>query len=506
MKNTYYTLIFLIYSSFCLSQTINNPLYFSKSHEYLNIEKIDILSNKTILFFSYTNPFDKDGWVRISKDSYLKDDFNNLTYKLISAKDIGVYPNKTTFSSKGQKINFSLEFEKLNEKTFCFDFAECKEKGCFWISGINSNPNNKQNISDFELNYLKNLFASNSYENLFVSSMYFKKNRAKSDKLDLYLGIAYGYKKDFELAEKYLSNYLSNFPEDEDVYSLLGHYYVNLGKYNEALTFLERGILNGDEYCYYLSGYCHFKLNQIDLALSDYDKYSKYKSSENNHEFYSYYSGSQFEKGNTIGDSDFLQSKAYFNSAIINIKKAINLAPSNYEYLGTLGLYYMLLNDYENSLIYYNKSLKLNPEQIELKEYISTINKLININKIKLKKENDVFLIPATLNNSITVDFIFDSGASEVLVSPEIVGLLLKRNLINKSDILEDGYFEIADGTIIKLKRFIIRDFKIGNKNLKNINCTVANELYTDMLLGQSVLSKLGKYTFDYKNLILEIN
>ena len=336
--------------------------------------------------------------------------------------------------------------------------------------------------------------------------MFLKKNRNQSNKLDYYLGISYGIKKNFELATKYLENYLFHYPEDEKMYSILGQFYVNLEKYNDALPHLEKGILIGDEYCYFLKGICHFKLNQIDLSLSNFEKFSKYERSEKNDGFYFRYAMCFLEKANTISETDYLGSKANFNLTIINLKKAIQINPSNYEYCGNLGLVYMMLDDYENALIYMNKSLELNPEQIELKEYISTINKLINVNKIKLKKENDVFLIPATLNNSITVDFIFDSGASEVLVSPEIVGLLLKRNLINKNDILEDGYFKIADGTIIKLKRFIIRDFKIGNKNLKDINCTVANELYTDILLGQSVLSKLGKYTFDYKNLILEIN
>ena len=114
-----------------------------------------------------------------------------------------------------------------------------------------------------------------------------------------------------------------------------------------------------------------------------------------------------------------------------------------------------------------------------------------------MKKENGIFLIPATLNNSVTVDFIFDSGASEVLVSPEIVGILLKRNTISEEDILEDGFYTIADGSTVKMKRFMMKEIKIGNKIIKNVECSVANDLYTDMLLGQSVLSKFGKYTFE---------
>lgn len=506
MKNTYFTFILFLYSCIILSQTIENPSFTSSSDQYLNIDSIDILKNKTILYFSYENQYDKDSWVNINDKVILKDNINNQIYELIEAKGIEISPKKTLLSHKGQIIYFSLIFEKLNKKTISFDFIECPQSNCFYIKDLKLFSNSKKNINATEFSDLEELFKSNQYEKLLETSLFLKKNRNQSNKLDYYLGISYGIKKNFELATKYLENYLFHYPEDEKMYSILGQFYVNLEKYNDALPHLEKGILIGDEYCYFLKGICHFKLNQIDLSLSNFEKFSKYERSEKNDGFYFRYAMCFLEKANTISETDYLGSKANFNLTIINLKKAIQINPSNYEYCGNLGLVYMMLDDYENALIYMNKSLELNPEQIELKEYISTINKLINVNKIKLKKENDVFLIPATLNNSITVDFIFDSGASEVLVSPEIVGLLLKRNLINKNDILEDGYFKIADGTIIKLKRFIIRDFKIGNKNLKDINCTVANELYTDILLGQSVLSKLGKYTFDYKNLILEIN
>lgn len=104
------------------------------------------------------------------------------------------------------------------------------------------------------------------------------------------------------------------------------------------------------------------------------------------------------------------------------------------------------------------------------------------------------------------MEFIFDSGASEVLVSPEIVALLIKRNTITESDILEDGHYTIADGSVVKMKRFKMKEIKVGNKIIKNVECSVANDLYTDMLLGQSVLSKFGKYTFENNSQTLIID
>ena len=56
-----------------------------------------------------------------------------------------------------------------------------------------------------------------------------------------------------------------------------------------------------------------------------------------------------------------------------------------------------------------------------------------------------------------------------------------------------------------KSERFILKSLKIGEKIIKNVNCSISNSLDAPMLLGQSVLSKFGKYTFDYQNKTIKI-
>jgi aspartyl protease family protein len=45
-----------------------------------------------------------------------------------------------------------------------------------------------------------------------------------------------------------------------------------------------------------------------------------------------------------------------------------------------------------------------------------------------------------------------------------------------------------------------LSSIKIGNKVIRNVNCSISNSINSPMLLGQSVLSRFGKYTFDNKN------
>ncbi len=126
------------------------------------------------------------------------------------------------------------------------------------------------------------------------------------------------------------------------------------------------------------------------------------------------------------------------------------------------------------------------------------LDKKINI--VKVKKSNGVFSVPVELNGVLKIDFIFDSGASDVSISPDVALTLLKTGTIKKEDWLEGAYYKFADGSTAKSKRFKMSSIKIGNKIIKNVTCSISNSIDAPMLLGQSVLGKFGKYTFDNVN------
>ncbi len=120
-------------------------------------------------------------------------------------------------------------------------------------------------------------------------------------------------------------------------------------------------------------------------------------------------------------------------------------------------------------------------------------------NKIILKKKGGVYHIPVKLNGVLDIDFIFDSGASDVSITPEIALTLIKTGTIQRSDWLKGAYYKFADGSIAESKRFKLKSVKVGNKIVYNVTCSISNHLSAPMLLGQSVMEKFGKYTFDYK-------
>ncbi len=145
-----------------------------------------------------------------------------------------------------------------------------------------------------------------------------------------------------------------------------------------------------------------------------------------------------------------------------------------------------------------------NHDQAYFKNFKTKIEVIKNIpTQVPVKKEGGVYTLPVELNGVLKINFIFDSGASDVSISPDVALTLLKAGTIKETDWLQGAYYKFADGSTAKSKRFKLKSLKIGNKIITNISCSISNSLDAPMLLGQSVLSKFGKFTFDNKKQVL---
>lgn len=103
------------------------------------------------------------------------------------------------------------------------------------------------------------------------------------------------------------------------------------------------------------------------------------------------------------------------------------------------------------------------------------------------------------LNGVLKINVILDSGAADVSIAPDVALTLIRTKTIKDSDWLPGGTYQFADGSTAKSMRFSLKSIQIGNKILENVECSIANSFSSPMLLGQSALKKLGKYTVDYE-------
>jgi clan AA aspartic protease (TIGR02281 family) len=124
--------------------------------------------------------------------------------------------------------------------------------------------------------------------------------------------------------------------------------------------------------------------------------------------------------------------------------------------------------------------------------------------KVAMTKKGNVYEVPCKVNG-ISLNFIFDTGASDVCISLIEASFMLKNGYINSSDILSTEKYQIANGEITEGTKIVIRKLEIGKAIINNVEATVVHSLSSPLLLGQSALQRFGKFSVDYKTLILTL-
>jgi predicted aspartyl protease len=120
-------------------------------------------------------------------------------------------------------------------------------------------------------------------------------------------------------------------------------------------------------------------------------------------------------------------------------------------------------------------------------------------NTVRLfKNDGGVYEVSVLLNGVLSLNFIIDSGATEVMISPDVALTLLKTRTVSKADFLPGQRYAFADGSSADSPRFILRKLKIGSRVITNVPCAIGSNLDSPLLLGQSALEKLGNYSIDY--------
>jgi aspartyl protease family protein len=126
-------------------------------------------------------------------------------------------------------------------------------------------------------------------------------------------------------------------------------------------------------------------------------------------------------------------------------------------------------------------------------------NKFDGNNVINMKMSGGVYLIPAIVNGS-NMDFIFDTGASDITISQVEALFLYRQGTLTEDDFIGVQQYQIADGSISEGSIINLKTVQIGNKVLYNVKASIIHNTSAPLLLGQSALSQFGQITIDYKN------
>lgn len=107
--------------------------------------------------------------------------------------------------------------------------------------------------------------------------------------------------------------------------------------------------------------------------------------------------------------------------------------------------------------------------------------------------------------NGLPLHFVFDTGASDVTMSEVEANFMLKNDYIRPSDIVGSQRYVDANGDISEGTVVILRKVNFGGLELDNVRASVIRNQKAPLLLGQSVLGRLGKIEIDNANRRLKI-
>jgi aspartyl protease family protein len=142
-----------------------------------------------------------------------------------------------------------------------------------------------------------------------------------------------------------------------------------------------------------------------------------------------------------------------------------------------------------------NDEINVNAIQSE----IQTNNTQENRNVLKMDLHNGVRYVWIEING-IRLRFIFDTGASSICISPAEATVLYRQGTLQKQDILDVQYFQDATGKISEGTKVNLREVRIGDMVLENVEALVIDNVNAPLLLGQTVLERFGSIEIDNVN------
>ena len=275
-----------------------------------------------------------------------------------------------------------------------------------------------------------------------------------------------------------------------------------------------------EPYFYETRGDLYVKLGKRDLAEADFKKVIEIEDTPEKYECiqYAYQGLGQYDKAREAMDMiiarDTTDYGNYYDAACL----------------------YSRMKDKDNALKYLEKALVLGYNRFAHMERDFDLDFLRNtvefkalIEKYKAKKQstgiipasnqgtrgNEVSEIPFDKENGICkvrckinglpLHFVFDTGASDVTLSMVEATFMMKNGYLTEKDVIGnqrymDANGDISVGTVINLK-----DVNFVGQSLTNVRASVVRNQKAPLLLGQSVLGRLGKIEIDNAKNVIKI-
>lgn len=325
-----------------------------------------------------------------------------------------------------------------------------------------------------------------------------------------------------------ITTYIEKEPDSPDGYYRRALFENHLGKADKATEDYTTSIVLAPGYVYSYLGRADIykKKGQDDAAIADYKKVVELDTT---------YSGSSCAQYalQALGETD--KAKAFQDSIIAH-------CPDDEDAFYNAACLYCRMGEYDKALSYLKQAFEKgyrdfshinNDDDLDPLKNRDDFKSLINEYKQKvaqLEKENGddvaaeeadnkvqrISEVPFTREsgglckvkcnvNGLPLNFWLDTGASDVSLSMVEATFMMKNGYLSKDDVVGSSYYldangNVSEGTILNLKKVAF-----GDSELTNVKASVVNNLKAPLLLGQTVLSRLGSVEIDNAKNVIRI-
>lgn len=154
----------------------------------------------------------------------------------------------------------------------------------------------------------------------------------------------------------------------------------------------------------------------------------------------------------------------------------------------------LLLSEYEQKQGSIDLSMLAKEEQEYTEECI----------EIPMQKDGTLYSVKCEVNG-LPLHFLFDTGASSVTISTVEATFMLKNGYLKSSDLSGKQYYMTASGQIAEGTSVLLKTVNFGGIVLHDINAIVVKSQRASILLGQTVLQRLGKIDIDNTRNLLKV-
>jgi hypothetical protein len=122
--------------------------------------------------------------------------------------------------------------------------------------------------------------------------------------------------------------------------------------------------------------------------------------------------------------------------------------------------------------------------------------------EVAIERHGDTYRVPVRINDTITLPFLLDTGASDLVIPADVALTLIRAGALASGDFIGKSRYRLANGSEEVSDLVVLREVQVGEHAVRNVTASIS-PIRGEPLLGQSFLSKFGAVILDYKRLVL---